>query len=290
MISGNAAVRMFRLVKFEHSIFALPFAVASLLLASSGNPPLAPTLLIIAACVFARTSAMSFNRFADAELDAANPRTASREIPSGLLSRNFALALSAVSAGLFIGTCAFLNETVLILSPVAFAVIIGYSYTKRWTAMSHIVLGSALAMAPLGAWLALGREFTAVPALLALAVIFWTAGFDIIYSCQDVDFDRKNKLKSVPASVGVKKALIISKASHALAILLLIALYFAAAEFGWIYLVTLFAVGVLLIWEHSLVSPADLSRVNTAFFTVNGLISMLFMAGVIADVLEGSGA
>jgi 4-hydroxybenzoate polyprenyltransferase len=282
-------IAAFRLVKFEHTVFALPFALAAAFLAAGGVPPALPIALIVLACVFARTAAMSFNRFTDASLDAENPRTVNREIPRGKLTRGFALILTLASAAAFVATCAFINTTVLALSPVALVVVLGYSYTKRFTAMTHLALGLALGLAPLGAWLALGREITAVPILLGCAVLLWTAGFDIIYACQDVAFDRSKGLRSLPASLGIGGALLVSRVMHVVMLGCLVAVWLLAGGLGWPYLAGVAAAAVLLVYEHSLVKPSDLSKVNTAFFTMNGLVSVLFMAGAMLGVLVGGG-
>ena len=266
-----------RMIKFSHSVFALPFALASALMAAGGAVPWPQLPWIVVAMVGARSAAMGFNRLADHAIDARNPRTARRELPQGLLSRREVWLFVAVSVAALVGASALLNPLCLALSPVALAVVLGYSYTKRFTSLSHLVLGLALSIAPVGAWLAVRGGFALPPVVLALAVLCWVAGFDTIYACQDVDFDRRERLWSLPARLGVARALQVARVLHAVAVLCLAALY-ALAPLHPVYLVGVAAVAVLLAYEHSLVSAHDLSRVDAAFFTVNGWISVGYLA------------
>jgi 4-hydroxybenzoate polyprenyltransferase len=262
-----------RMIKFSHSVFALPFALTSVALAVQGPPPWGKLLWILAAMVGARSAAMGFNRLADQALDARNPRTAARELPSGGLGRGEVWAFVAAAVVVFVFAAAMLNPLCLALSPVALAIVFGYSYTKRFTALSHLVLGLGLAIAPVGAWLAIRGAFAPQPVVLGLAVLLWVAGFDVIYACQDVEFDRREGLHSLPARLGTRRALLLARALHALAVALLASL-FAIAPLHPLYLVGVAMVALLLIYEHSLVRPDDLSRVNAAFFTANAWVSV----------------
>jgi 4-hydroxybenzoate polyprenyltransferase len=271
------------LIRFSHTIFALPFALtsASLAWSKSGFDPL-QLLGILLCMVFARSAAMAFNRLADRRFDAANPRTAGRHIPAGLLSARRVWAFTiACSAGFVLSTLIFLvrdNPWPLILSGPVLLFLCAYSLTKRFTALSHFWLGASLFLAPVAAWIAIrglpGWPEALVPLLLGGAVLFWVAGFDILYACQDVDFDRKAKLHSIPAALGVKASLRIALACHLVMLGMLIALYGVSDELGRIYLAGVIAVALLLCYEHWLVRPDDLSRVNKAFFQVNGVISV----------------
>jgi len=265
-----------RMIKFSHSVFALPFALASAAVAANGRVPWRELPWIVVAMIGARSAAMGFNRLADQAIDARNPRTAGRELPRGALSRGEVWMFVGVSALALIGAAAMLNPLCLLLSPVALLVVMGYSYTKRFTSLSHLVLGLALSIAPVGAWLAVRGRFDVAPIFLALAVLAWVAGFDTIYSCQDVDFDRREGLRSLPALLGIARALTVSRVLHVAAVILLAALY-TRAPLHPVYLVGVGAVAVLLVYEHSLVSADDLSRVDAAFFTVNGWISVGYL-------------
>ena len=265
-----------RMIKFSHSVFALPFALASAAMAAGGRVPWPELPWIVVAMIGARSAAMGFNRLADQAIDARNPRTAARELPRGALSRREVWLFVSLSALALVGAAAMLNPLCLMLSPVALLVVMGYSYTKRFTSLSHLVLGLALAIAPVGAWLAVRGRFEAAPVLLALAVLAWVAGFDTIYSCQDVEFDRREGLRSLPALLGIRRALTVARLLHVVAALLLAALY-AVAPLHPIYLAGVAGVAALLVYEHSLVSADDLSRVNAAFFTVNGWISVGYL-------------
>ena len=271
-------------IKVSHSIFALPFAVAAAFLASSGIPALGPLGKIVLAVVLARTAAMTCNRWADADLDAANPRTRVRAIPAGLLSRRSMAIATVVCCVAFALVCAWINRLAFFLSPVALTFLIGYSYTKRFTSLSHLVLGAALGLSPIGAWVALREEVTLLPVLLGTAVLFWTAGFDIIYACQDRDFDERFGLYSIPRRLGLARALLVSRAFHLVTIGLLVAVGYVG-ELGWIYALGVLCVVGILAYEHSLVRPDDLSRVNIAFFTLNGLVSLVFMAAVVLQTV-----
>jgi 4-hydroxybenzoate polyprenyltransferase len=271
-------------IKVSHSIFALPFAVAALFMACEGLPPLALLGKVVLAVVLARTAAMAFNRWADAEIDAENPRTRERAVPAGLLSRRAVGAAGLLAAAGFVAVAAWINRLALILSPAVLAVLLGYSYTKRFTSLSHVVLGAALGLSPLGAWVAARGEVAVEPAVLGLAVLFWTAGFDVIYACQDRDFDVRRGLHSIPARLGIPRALLLARLFHVLTLALLGALGWAAG-LGAAYWTGVASVAALLVYEHSIVSPRDLSRVNVAFFTLNGLVSLVFMAAVVIETL-----
>jgi 4-hydroxybenzoate polyprenyltransferase len=264
-----------RMIKLSHSVFALPFALASVALAAPSGWRPWPLLWIVLAMVSARSAAMGFNRLADHWIDARNPRTEGRELPRGVLSRLEVWAFVVLSAAVFVFAAGMLNPLCLALSPVALAIVLGYSYTKRFTALSHLVLGVALAIAPVGAWLAVRGEFAREPLLLGLAVLFWVAGFDTIYACQDAEVDRREGLHSIPARLGVARALQVARVLHLAAFALLVALFFVT-PLHWVYLAGMAGVGALLLYEHSLVRADDLSRVNVAFFTLNGWISLGF--------------
>ena len=278
------AVTYARMIKLSHSVFALPFALSAAVLAAGGAPPLRQVVWILVAMVGARSAAMGFNRLADQELDARNPRTAGRELPTGRLSRGEVWAFVVVSASALVVAAAMLNPVCLALSPLALAIVFGYSYTKRFTALSHGFLGLALAIAPVGAWLAVRGALGWPPIVLGLAVLLWVAGFDTIYACQDAAHDRTVGLRSLPARWGIRTALLAARALHAGAVSLLAAL-FALVPLHPIYLAGVAAVAVLLAYEHSLVHPDDLSRVNAAFFTVNGWISIGYFAFTLAALL-----
>jgi 4-hydroxybenzoate polyprenyltransferase len=276
------------MIKFEHSVFALPFALTGALLAfrqsGFGSPGLARQVLwIVIAMVAARSAAMAFNRVIDAEIDARNPRTKMRAIPAGLLSPQFAWCF-AVAAALLLFFAAFeLNPLCLKLAPLALAVVFFYSYTKRFTTFSHLVLGLSLGIAPAAAWIAVRGSLDPRILLLTGAVMFWTAGFDVIYSCQDYDFDREEGLWSLPRALGIAAALRVAKLLHVLMIVCLLALVYTL-HLEALALAGVGAIAALLIYEHSLVKPNDLSRVNAAFFTMNGYVSVLFFLFWAADI------
>jgi 4-hydroxybenzoate polyprenyltransferase len=274
------------MIKIAHSVFALPFALAALLIATGGRPDVLLLLKVLLAVVLARTAAMSFNRWADASIDARNPRTRWRAIPAGHLPRSFAGAAALVAAALFVLVAAWINRLALILSPAALAVLLGYSYTKRFTALSHAVLGLALGLSPVGAWIAARGEIDLLPAVLGLAVLSWTAGFDIIYACQDVDFDRREGLRSLPQRLGPRRALLVARVLHAFTVGLLAAVG-VLGSLGGIHAAAVAAVAILLAYEHSLVRADDLSRVDQAFFAMNGLVSLAYLGFVVLATLLG---
>jgi len=266
-----------RMIRFSHSVFALPFALTSAALAAQGGAMTGGHVFwIVVAMVAARSAAMGFNRLVDQAIDARNPRTASRELPRGIVSRGEAWLFVGLSVAAFVLAAAMLNPLCLALTPVALAIVLGYSYTKRFTAASHLVLGLALAVAPVGAWLAIRGRFDLVPVVLGLAVLLWVAGFDTLYACQDVEFDRQEGLRSLPAAVGVPRALRLARLMHAGTVLLLLSL-FGLAPLHPVYLAGVAAVAVILAWEHSLVGPHDLSRVMQAF-NLNGWVSLGYFA------------
>ncbi len=279
------ARRYFELVRFSHTIFALPFALLSAALAWRTAAAfrwrdLAGLLLCM---IFARSASMAFNRLADRRYDAQNPRTASRHLPAGLLGVAAVAIFTAIcAAGFIASTLLFLpNRLPVVLSFPVLAFLLGYSYAKRWTVLCHYWLAAALMLSPIAAWIALVGDVERAPVLLGLAVFFWVGGFDIIYACQDVDFDRAHRLRSIPVRFGVRRALWIAAASHLVMVVCLFGLWWAAG-LGRVFLASIAAVAVLLTYEHSLVRPADLTRVNTAFFDVNALISIgLFVVGAI---------
>ena len=266
-----------RMIRFSHSVFALPFALASAALAArEGGVTAGQVAWIVVAMVAARSAAMGFNRLADHGLDARNPRTASRELPRGVLSRGEVWLFVVVSGAVFVLATAMLNPLCLALSPVALAIVLGYSYTKRFTALSQVVLGLSLAVAPVGAWLAVRGRFDLAPLALALAVLLWVAGFDTIYACQDAEFDRREGLHSIPARLGVARALLVARALHVGAIAALLALP-ALVPLHPLYLGGVAAVAALLAWEHTLVRPDDLSQVMRAF-NLNGWVGLVYFA------------
>jgi len=277
------------MIKFEHSVFALPFALTGALLAirEGGLDVRAlwgKLLWIVVAMVGARSAAMTFNRLIDAEIDARNPRTRMRHIPAGLLSAAFGWSFVALSSLVFIYAARELNPLCFKLAPLALGVVFFYSFTKRFTALSHLVLGFALGVAPAAAWIAVRGSLDPRILWLTAAVTLWTAGFDIIYSCQDYEFDVAESLFSLPRRIGVARALRVSQLLHILMLVCLIALV-NALDLGPLSVAGIVAVGLLLVYEHSLVKPDDLSRVNAAFFTMNGWVSVLFFVFWAADIL-----
>ncbi|MFM8284953.1 MAG: UbiA-like polyprenyltransferase [Planctomycetaceae bacterium] len=291
------------LVRFSHTVFALPFAVIAALVAArrlfdAGSEPAGgwavPAVGILICMVAARTAAMAFNRLVDRGIDAANPRTASRHLPRGDVGAGEVLGLVAASGAAFVAaTLLFLpNWLPLVLSVPVLAWLLGYSYAKRFTVLAHVWLGAALGLAPVAAWIALRGDIVLTApgdilpaAALGAAVATWVAGFDIIYACQDAGFDAAHGLRSIPARVGVPRALAVSKGLHATALALLASLPRFIPELGWIYWVALGAIAALLVWEHSLVSADDLSRVNQAFFTANAVIGVVLLAAIAADLV-----
>jgi 4-hydroxybenzoate polyprenyltransferase len=285
---GSRVSAYANLVALPHAVFALPFAVgaAALALREAGRPPSAARLgLVILAVVCARTAAMAFNRLIDRRFDALNPRTAGRELVRGAVSPRGAALLTALSAAGFVATAAALGRWPLLLSPLALVLLLGYSLAKRFTWATHLWLGVALGGAPAGAWIAMRGDFGWAPAVLSLAVAAWVAGFDLIYSCQDALFDRQQRLGSLPARFGVARALAVSSGLHALSVLGLCA-FGLLLQLGAIYFAGVAAIGAVLIYEHRIVSPNDLSRVDRAFFTLNGWVSLVFGACTVAEALR----
>ncbi|HZU32149.1 MAG TPA: UbiA-like polyprenyltransferase [Candidatus Angelobacter sp.] len=272
------------MIKWEHSIFALPFALCAAMLAAGGMPAAAKLGWIVVCMVSARSAAMAFNRIADARIDAANPRTAMRAIPAGALSMKFAVTFVVVASALFIFGAAQLNHLALYLSPVALAVVLLYSYTKRFTRWSHLVLGFALGIAPAAAWIGVRGSLDPRILLLTAIVTFWVGGFDVLYACQDIEFDRANALNSIPQSLGIPRALVVARVLHLLMLGLLVALV-VVFGLGKLAMMGVAVVALLLFYEHSLVSAEDLSKLNAAFFTMNGVIAVVFFAFVAADLL-----
>jgi len=272
------------MVKFEHTLFALPFALISALVAAGGLPAGRTLGWMLVAMVGARTSAMAFNRLADEHLDRLNPRTQDRALPRGLVSRREAWLVTLVGAAALVVAAGMLNRLALALSPVALALVWGYSYSKRFSVLSHLLLGLCLGIAPVGAWIAVTGRVELTPLVLAAAVMLWTAGFDLIYACQDYDFDRQVGLHSLPARLGMGPALLVSLLLHGVMVGLLAWYGWLVEMLGW-YWLGLAAASVILAYEHTLVSPRDLSRVNQAFFTVNGVVSVGLMVATAADLL-----
>lgn len=296
------------LIKFSHTIFAMPFALIGFFLglidwndrlpgwnlnktigwAKKGfhifwDDILIKFSLVLLCMILARSAAMAFNRYLDRSFDARNPRTAIREIPSGIISANSALVFTIVSSFLFIITCYFINRVCFFLSPVALLVVLGYSYTKRFTPLCHLVLGLGLSLAPIGAYVAVTGYFSVLPILSSLAVIFWVSGFDIIYALQDEEFDKSQRLYSIPAWLGKAKALRVSEILHVLSAAFVVAAGLLGT-FGWLYWIGVLLFTGMLIYQHSIVRPNDIKRVNLAFMTANGIASVVFAAFVITDL------
>ncbi|HSV72614.1 MAG TPA: UbiA-like polyprenyltransferase [Chthonomonadales bacterium] len=284
----RAARVLLEMIKFEHTVFALPFAVAGAILAADhaglpGSLPAARTAgWVLAAMVGARSAAMAFNRLVDEAYDRLNPRTACRALPMGVVSRRAVWFFTAASAALLLVSSWQLNPLCLALAPVALAAVFGYSYTKRFTSLSHLVLGAAIGVAPSAAWIAVTGGIAPTPVLLSLAVTFWIGGFDIIYALQDEAFDRRTGLHSIPARFGAARALLLSRMSHVACIAGLVAVGISAG-LGAAYYAGVVVVAVLIAYEQSIVSPGDLRRVNTAFFAMNGWVSVLLLAAIVAD-------
>lgn len=298
------------LIKFSHTIFAMPFALIGFFLGTRNfafsvvqwnlnktvgwqpdngiglqeNNNLPEKLFLVILCmIFARSAAMAFNRYLDRNFDAKNPRTSIREIPSGIISANSTLVFTFISSFLFITTCYFINRICFFLSPVALLVVLGYSYTKRFTPLCHLMLGVGLSLAPIGAYLAVTGHFSLLPVLFSMTVIFWVSGFDIIYALQDEEFDKSQRLYSIPAWLGKSKALKISEVLHVLSSVCVI-MAGVLADFGWLYWVGVAIFSGMLIYQHSIVKPDDLKKVNLAFMTANGIASVIFACFVIADL------
>ena len=263
------------MIKFEHTLFALPFAFLGAVLAADGLPNWRLILWITVAMFGARSAAMTFNRIIDRKFDAENPRTANRELPSGKLSVSFAWAFFIVSIILFEFAAYSLNWLTFVLSPVALISVLGYSYAKRFTSFAHLILGWSLAISPTAAWIAVrGAIDDEIPLLLSLLVMMWTAGFDVLYACQDYEFDKNAGLRSIPARFGIANSLKIARLFHVQAFIVLLILHFATG-LGWLALVGVFSVGALMIYQHTLVKPNDLSKMNAAFFTTNAFVSVI---------------
>jgi len=276
------------MIKIEHTLFALPFALLGALLAARGVPTAKQILWITLAMVGARSTAMAFNRIADRKYDARNPRTRTRAIPAGLLSVGFVWLFTVVAAVLFFVAAAMLNRLTLWLAPIALACVILFSFNKRWTLLSHIVLGWCLSIAPTGAWIAVrGAIDSPVPLLLSLVVLLWTAGFDVLYACQDYEFDRSEGLRSVPARFGIARSLWIARALHAGAFTALVAIYLTA-QLGSFALIGVLLTACLLIYQHTLLRANDLSRLNAAFFTTNAFVSVILFVTFGAAVFFSS--
>ena len=273
------------MIKVQHSLFALPWAFVAAFYAAGGLPPWGKLGWVLVAMVAARCAAMAFNRAVDAKIDADNPRTRTRAIPAGRLTVPFTLAFAAVMVGLLLVAAAMLNPLCLKLSPVALAVTLGYSFTKRFTALCHFVLGLSLAAAPIGAWLAVApeRANAPLPYLLGAAVMFWIAGADILYACEDFEFDRSKRLHSIPAAFGIRAALVLSILCHIVALGSLVAVGLTA-HLGLYYFGAVAAIALLLVYEHAIVKPDDLRRVNQAFFHVNAVVSGVILAGALLDL------
>ena len=273
------------MIKWEHSIFALPFALTGAMLAAKGWPTLRTLGLIVLCRVAARSAAMAFNRLVDAKLDAANPRTAMRAIPAGQLSAGFVLVFTIVACCVFLVGAALLNRLTLECAPLALAVVLLYSYMKRVTRWSHLVLGLALGIAPAAAWIAVRGTLAWRAALLTAIVILWVGGFDVLYACQDFEHDRKVGLFSVPAAFGLERAFWIARGMH-LAMVALLVVMVHVFGLGWFALAGMCLVVLLLAYEHRIVKPRDLTRMNAAFFTLNGIISVVFFVSVAVDILH----
>jgi 4-hydroxybenzoate polyprenyltransferase len=272
------------MIKWEHSVFALPFALCGAMLAARGVPTAHQLVWIVVAMVAARSAAMSFNRLADASIDAANPRTRTRALPAGALTQNFVRNFTLVSCGIFVLAAWELNRLAFLLSPVALGILLLYSYTKRWTRWSHLVLGFALGIAPAAAWIAVRGSLDPRILLLTAAVTFWVAGFDVLYACQDCDFDQHAGLHSIPRYCGIGNALWIARLFH-LSMLVLLAVLIWIFGLGVLTMAGVFVVLLLLAYEHSLVSKDDLSKLNAAFFTMNGIIAVIFFVFLALDLL-----
>ena len=272
------------MIKWEHSIFVLPFALCGAMLAAGGLPNAHSLIWIIVSMVAARSAAMAFNRLADASIDATNPRTQTRALPAGTLTPAFVATFVTVSCAIFILAASQLNRLSLLLSPVALLIILSYSFTKRFTRWSHLVLGFAMGIAPSAAWIAVRGSLDPRILLLTAAVTFWGGGFDVLYACQDYEFDRRTGLHSVPRYFGIARSLWIARIFHLSMLILLVSLIivFGLGKFA---VAGVVAVALLLIYEHSLVSPTDLSRLNAAFFTMNGVISVVFFVFIASDLL-----
>lgn len=271
------------MIKFEHTVFALPFAFTGAVLAADGIPALRTILWIVVAMVGARSAAMGFNRWADRRIDARNPRTRTRALPLGLVSPGQVAVFTAASSALFVFAAYMLNPLCFALSPAALAIVFFYSYTKRFTYLSHAVLGLSLSLAPVGAWIAVRGRIDSPALVLGSAVLFWLVGFDTLYALQDVEFDRASGLHSIPQRFGVRRALRVARAAHAGTVLLLLALS-AVLPLGCFYMTGVAAAAVILVYEHSLVKENDLSKLDVAFFNMNGYLSVAVFVFTVLDV------
>jgi 4-hydroxybenzoate polyprenyltransferase len=281
-----AVITFGRMVKFSHTVFALPFALAAVALAANGHGvTVAQITAIVLAMVGARTAAMGFNRIVDRRIDAANPRTAGRELPTGKVSLPAAAILTVASATLFIAAAAWLGPLCLRLAPIVLVLVLGYSFTKRFTWLCHLFLGLAIGSAPAAAWIAVRGRLDAPALWLSVAVATWIAGFDVLYALDDRDFDRRASIHSIPVRFGVPAALAISAVLHAASVAALLVVGHAAG-LGWIYLLGVAVVIAMLVWEHAILRPSDLSRLNVAFFNLNGYVSVIYFAATLADVLS----
>jgi 4-hydroxybenzoate polyprenyltransferase len=274
------------MIKWEHSVLTLPFGLTGAVLAARGIPNLHTCIWIVVALVAARSAAMAFNRLVDADIDAENPRTKIRALPAGKLSKQFVLGFVVVTSAILIYAASQLNPLAFYLSPLALTIVFVYSFTKRFTRWAHVALGLAMGIAPAAAWIAVRGSLDPRILLLTGAVMFWGAGFDILYSCQDYEFDRNADIYSIPNAFGIRNSLMIARLFHVITMLLLVAMV-AAFGLGKIAIAGVAIVAVLLTYEHSLVKDNDLSRVNAAFFTMNGFISMGFLIFIAADLLLG---
>ncbi len=279
----NLRVKL-EMIKWEHSVFAMPFALCGAMLAAGGVPTPHQLLWIIVAMVAARSAAMSFNRLADASIDAANPRTRTRALPAGVLTQGFVRNFVILACGVFVLAAWQLNRLAFLLSPLALTILLLYSYTKRWTRWSHLVLGFALGIAPAAAWISVRGSLDPRILLLTAAVTFWVGGFDVLYACQDLQFDQQAGLHSIPRYCGIGNALWIARAFHLFMLLLLASLVwvFGLGNFAVLGVIAVF---LLLAYEHSLVSEDDLSKLNAAFFTMNGIIAVVFFVFLALDLL-----
>ena len=283
MMTGKIKL-LLEMIKFEHTIFALPFAFTGAVLAANGMPPWVTLFWITVAMVGARSAAMGYNRLVDREFDAVNPRTKDRALPLGLVTPRQVIIFTAVSSLLLVAASFMLNRLAFFLSPLALAVVFFYSYTKRFTAFSHAFLGLAISLAPIGAWIAVTGRLDAPALVLGIAVLFWLVGFDVLYALQDVEFDNNAGLHSIPRLVGVRRALWISRAAHAVTVVALIVLS-AVLTLGWFYLFGVLIAAGLLVYEHSLVKEDDLSKLNIAFFNMNGYLSVAIFLFTLLEVL-----
>ncbi len=272
----NKFAEILKMIKVEHTVFALPFALLGMVFAAKGIPDIKTFALVILCTLFARNSAMAFNRYLDADIDAKNPRTKDRSIPAGRLSRFFVLAFVIANSIFFMATAYFLNPLAFKLSPIALFVVLFYSYTKRFTSFSHLILGLADGIAPVGGWIAVTGTLDTEVVYLGLAVMLWVAGFDILYSLQDIEFDRTYGLYSLPSKLGIKRSLIISRLFHIIVVVLL-AWFGYILKAGFWYWIGLLIASALLFYEHTLIKENDLSRIDQAFFTVNGFFSIIVL-------------